>query len=292
MGRHFNLRAYAVLGALVVALFGCVACGGPAPDAKPAEEAAQVETHVEEARPDEARPDEARPKEAAKPTEPSASDPAPVDPSSFAPTDVISTKEIERAGGPDAFFRVEEISDAVFARMEGKSYGPDCTVPLDDLRYVRTLYVDAEGVTHAGELVVNAAVAEEVRDIFRELYDNKFPIRKMRLVDDYGGSDEDSCSDGNTSAFNYRNVPGTYVISNHSFGLAIDVNTFENPYYIPEQEHLWPPEAVAYLDRTLDDPYMIHPGDVCYEAFVSRGWQWGGEWPTPKDYQHFEKPGA
>lgn len=282
MGRYGNLRVAGVLGALVLALFGCVACGGPAPDAKPVEQAAQTETRTEET-------DQ---KEAARQTESGVGDQAPVDPASFAATDVVGATDIERAGGIDAFFRVEEISDAVFARMNGNSYGPDCTVPLDDLRYVRVLHVDAGGVSHVGELVVNASVADEVRDIFRELYDKGFPIRQMRLVDDYGGSDEDSCSDGNTSAFNFRNIPGTSVISNHSFGLAIDVNTFENPYYIPEQGHLWPPEAAAYLDRSLEDPYMIHPGDACYEAFVSRGWQWGGEWPTPKDYQHFEKPGA
>ncbi len=281
MGRHLNLRDHAVLGVLVVALLGCAACGGPAPGATPGE-SVQVEAHTENVRPD----------EVAQTTEPSAPAETPVDPASFAATDVVSAKDIERAGGVSAFFWVEEVSDAVFARMDGNSFGPDCTVSLSDLRYVRTLYADAAGMSHVGELVVNARVADEVRDIFRELYDNGFPIRKMRLVDDYGGSDEDSCSDGNTSSFNYRNIPGTNVISNHSFGLAIDVNTFENPYYIPEEEHVWPPEAVAFLDRSLDDPYMIHPGDVCYEAFVSRGWQWGGEWPTPKDYQHFEKPGA
>lgn len=282
MGRYVNMRAASVLSVLLVALGILVGCGGPAPETRPVEQPAQTEVRAEDASHE----------EAAKPVESSAPEAAPVDPASFAVTDVVSDEVIERAGGADAFFRVEEISDAVFARMNGNSYGPDCTVPLDDLRYVRTLYVDAGGEKHAGELVVNASVAEEVRDIFRELYDKGFPIRQMRLVDDYGGSDEASCSDGNTSSFNYRNVPGTNVISNHSFGLAIDVNTFENPYYIPEEEHLWPPEAAAYLDRSLDDPYMIHPGDVCYEAFVSRGWQWGGEWPTPKDYQHFEKPGA
>lgn len=213
-------------------------------------------------------------------------------PADLSATTPVTADDIARAGGVDAFFWVEEISDAVFSRMEGASYGPDCTVPREDLRYVRVLYVDAEGTSHVGELVVNARVADEVCDIFRQLYDAKFPIRKMRLVDDYGGSDEDSCADGNTSAFNYRNIPGTGVISNHSYGLAIDINTFENPYYIPEENHIWPPEAAAYLDRTLDDPYMIHPGDTCYELFTSHGWQWGGDWATPLDYQHFEKPYA
>jgi poly-gamma-glutamate synthesis protein (capsule biosynthesis protein) len=27
------------------------------------------------------------------------------------------------------------------------------------------------------------------------------------------------------------------------------------------------------------------------QAFVSVGWQWGGDWISPKDYQHFSANG-
>ena len=129
MGRYANLRTAGVLAALLVVLFGCAACSGPAPGASPSESPAQTETRTEDA----------HPKEVAQPAETGEPVQTPVDPASFAPTVSVSAKDVERAGGVDKFFWVEEISDAVFARMDGNSYGPSCTVPLDDLRYVRTL---------------------------------------------------------------------------------------------------------------------------------------------------------
>ncbi len=217
---------------------------------------------------------------------------SPPDPHELAAGDVLSAEQIADGGGVPAFFYNEPIPNEVFARMEDRSFGEDCTVSREDLRYVRVLHMDADGVTHVGELVVNQAVADEVTQIFRELYDVKYPIRKMHLVDDYEADDAASCSDDNTSAFNFRTIAGTSRLSNHAWGLAIDINTFENPYYIMSTGHLWPPEAERYLDRSVDDPYVLHVGDACYEAFVSRGWTWGGDWPDTHDYQHFEKPSA
>jgi hypothetical protein len=34
---------------------------------------------------------------------------------------------------------------------------------------------------------------------------------------------------------------------------------------------------------------MIVKDDLCYKAFTSRGWTWGGDWKYEKDYQHFQK---
>ncbi len=212
-----------------------------------------------------------------------------LDPRSLTAGQMLSGAEIEAAGGADTFFWSENIPDEVFARMEGRSFGSDCTLSREELRYVRVLHVDADGHTFVGELVVNRAVADEVTDIFRQLYDAGYPIKKMRLVDDYGADDFASCADGNTAAFNYRTIAGTDQISNHAYGLAIDINTFENPYCVPATDYVFPPEAARYADRSLQEPYMIHPGDVCYDLFISRGWTWGGDWPSPKDYQHFEK---
>jgi hypothetical protein len=205
---------------------------------------------------------------------------------------LLEEKDIARSGGVDAFFWVEPIPNEVFARMEGRSFGKECGIAREDLRFVRVLHADAEGRTLVGELVVNAAVADEVLDIFRQLYDARYPIRRMRLVDDYGADDYESCLDDNTSAFNWRTIAGTSQISNHALGLAIDINTYENPYYIVSSGYICPPDGWDYLNREADIPYMIHRGDLCHELFMSHGWSWGGDWGDPKDYQHFEKPYA
>jgi hypothetical protein len=44
------------------------------------------------------------------------------------------------------------------------------------------------------------------------------------------------------------------------------------------------------MDRDASFDYKIEKGDLCYRLFTERGFEWGGEWPDRKDYQHFEMP--
>lgn len=190
-----------------------------------------------------------------------------------------------------ACFHFEEVSDAVFVRMQGNSYPEDCTVALTELRYVRVLHYGFDGAVHIGELVVNRAIAQDIADIMKELFDARYPIEKMVLIDTYGGDDDASMADNNTSSFNFRTVEGTTTLSRHAYGLAVDINPLYNPY-IPVRDGVpvvLPASAQAYADRGAECEYYIRHGDVCYNAFVSRGFRWGGDWETGKDYQHFSK---
>ena len=190
--------------------------------------------------------------------------------------------------GIDRFFYVEEISDETFARMWGKSFKEDCTTPREDLRYIRCLHKDIDGNIKVGELVMNRIVADTVCEIFRKLFDASFPIESMLLVDEFDADDETSIMSDNTSAFNFRTVDDTDEISNHAYGLAIDINPYYNVYYIPSQDYIFPPEGWEYLDREADFPYKVEPGDLCYELFTEAGFEWGGWWTYNTDYQHFQ----
>ncbi|MCD7886433.1 MAG: M15 family metallopeptidase [Clostridiales bacterium] len=172
--------------------------------------------------------------------------------------------------------------------MEGVSFGADCTTAREDLRYVRVLHTGFDGETHIGELVVNRAIAEDIVEIFQSLYEASYPIEKMLLVDEYGGDDELSMEDNNTSCFNFRAVSGTEHLSQHAYGLAIDVNPLYNPYITASGYE--PYNAGDYIDRTLDTPYKIDESDLCYQLFTQHGFTWGGSWSSVKDYQHFQKP--
>ena len=127
-------------------------------------------------------------------------------------------------------FSVAPLSDSIFARMQGRSYPEGCTVPRSDLRHVRVLHVDAQGKTHKGELVCNKVIAQDLVEIFRRLYQARYPIEKIRLIDDYDADDEQSMSDNNTSSFCYRTVSGSKKLSKHALGMAVDINTRYNPY--------------------------------------------------------------
>lgn len=191
----------------------------------------------------------------------------------------------------DNCFYYEKIKADIKKRIVGKSYKKDCTVPFEDLRYVRVLYYGFDEKTHIGELIVNKGIASDIVDIFLELYEKKYPIEQMVLVDEYDADDNTSMAANNTSSFNYRPVPGSTHLSKHALGLAIDINPLYNPYiqYTKKGTVILPEEGSKYADRTLDCPYYINKKDLCYKAFTERGFTWGGFWKTEPDYQHFQK---
>ena len=184
-------------------------------------------------------------------------------------------------------FTSEPVPASVEARMRGVSYPADAEIKLSDLRYLRLSYVDFDGREQVGELVCNQAIAEDLVAIFRDLYEARYPIRSIRLIDDFGGDDEASMAADNTSCFNYRKKTGMRELSKHALGLAVDINPFENPYVRPSRVR--PAGASAFADRTKDFPHKIDKEDLCYKLFRAHGFAWGGSWRSVQDYQHLEK---
>ena len=172
------------------------------------------------------------------------------------------------------------------------SYRPGCPVPPAQLRRVRLRYWGFDGASHAGTLVVNESVTAPVIAVFRRLYGERFPIRRMRPIDAYHGSDDRSMAADNTSAFNcrYAVAPGPKQWSAHAYGVAIDVNPVENPYL--EGGTVRPAAGKPYLDRSRARPGMALPGGALVRAFAAVGWLWGGRWTGSPDYQHFSSTGG
>lgn len=189
-------------------------------------------------------------------------------------------------------FTSVEMPDSIWHRMQGRSYPQGCEVPRSDLRYLELSYVDFEGHEHLGQMVCNRHIADDLLYIFRRLYEARYPIASMRLIDDYGADDARSMAANNTSCFCYRRVAGSTALSKHSRGMAVDVNPLYNPCVYVRSGRVLPPEGRAYAhgrDRRNDIPGKIDTADLCYRLFVSRGFRWGGAWRSLKDYQHFEK---
>ena len=210
----------------------------------------------------------------------------------FNPGDIVPASAVEKAGAKSFFFSIP-IPDSIFALMKGKSFKDNCTVPRSELHYLQCLHVDKDGRILVGEMVVNKKVADDVLDIFYQLYQAKYPIERMRLIDYWNADDEKAMRDNNSSSFNFRFISHTKTVSKHGKGTAIDINTLYNPYHKKlsnGMELTEPATGKPYLDRTKKFDYKIEKGDLCYRLFKAKGFKWGGDWTNRKDYQHFELP--
>ncbi|MFB4316542.1 M15 family metallopeptidase [Actinomadura sp. 21ATH] len=215
------------------------------------------------------------------------SDPEPTTPAP-PPTATGGSASPSAPASPQAFR--SEIKK-VTARDLPHSWRRGCPVSPSGLRMIEMTYWGMDDKPHPnGRLVVNADHAEDLVKVFRRLYDDRYPIKRMEPVDVYKGSDFDSIEANNTSAFNCRQATGSSNWSQHALGTAVDINPCENPY-VSSSGRVAHKDCVKFKDRSRRDPGVIHDGDKVVKAFASIGWGWGGDWSGTKDYQHFSASG-
>jgi hypothetical protein len=180
----------------------------------------------------------------------------------------------------------------VTAASLGKSWHSGCPVGPSELRALSLTFWGFDHRAHQGTLIVRDRAVPAYVSAFRTMYLAHFPIRQMRPVAVYGGSDNRSMRHDNTSAFNCRyavaNGPKTW--SMHAYGEAVDINTVENPYEL--NGRVRPKSGAPYMTRSNVRPGMIVPGSVPVHAFTAVGWGWGGNWSSSPDYQHFSSTGS
>ncbi|SFS42911.1 D-alanyl-D-alanine carboxypeptidase [Succinivibrio dextrinosolvens] len=220
-----------------------------------------------------------------------AEEPKVVDINSINGGDVIET-ELLNSYGENSFFTLSEIPDAVWEKMQGKTYQENPFIKREDLRYLRLLHVDYDRKVRLGEMVCNRAIAEDLREIFFILYKNKYPIAHIRLADEYNADDEIQMRENNTSCFVFRFITGSDYLSYHARGLAVDLNPRTNPYCKLQKDgtlFVQPMNSGVFCERDDNFVYKIDKQDLAYKLFISHGFTWGGEWRTLKDYCHFEK---
>jgi D-alanyl-D-alanine carboxypeptidase-like protein len=228
--------------------------------------------------------------------------PRPAEPASLAPVPRAGAEPTVRfppnrpAVGRGANAAVSTVPDSVWSRMVGYSWTEGCPVGRSGLRYVTVNFWGFDGKRSRGALVVNRSVAGQTAAAFSRLYDLRFRIRQMRPMDSSwgrnpkgpGANDYAAMEADNTSAFNCRYVGGEEekkVYSRHAYGLAIDVNDFENPYLAPDGT-IYPDDYWAYR-RGPAPGVFSSSSSAAVRAFTSQGMRWGGLWANP-DYQHFD----
>jgi hypothetical protein len=183
--------------------------------------------------------------------------------------------------------RIQAVPAAVVKRS---SWSSDCPVKLDQLRYLTLSFVGFDRRVHTGELLVNRSVATDVVTVFRKLYQAGWPIEEMRIASAADLAAKPTGDGNTTSAFACRPVRSRLSTwSQHAYGLAIDVDPFQNPYV--DGRTVLPELATAYTERGRGLPGMITPGSAPDLAFRSVGWGWGGTYSAKKDWMHFSSTG-
>ncbi len=170
------------------------------------------------------------------------------------------------------------------------SWVPECPVTLDELSYLTMSHFGFDQRFHTGEMIVNAAVAEQVVEIFRRLHEDRFPIEQMRVITKEEIDAHPTGDWNDTTSFVCRPAVNSTSWSQHAYGTGIDINPFHNPYV--KGDLVLPELASAYVDRDDVRLGMIVPGDVATQGFAEIGWGWGGHWSSLKDWMHFSLSGS
>ncbi len=195
------------------------------------------------------------------------------------------------SGGPRGT-RDDPIVDSAMTEEEAfEGLDPQCPEAIRKRQKVITLlYYSFDKKIHRGQLVMDAELEADIRKVFALALREKFPIHSVvpishkRFRKDGRWDDNLSMAANNTSSFNYRMITGGTKLSNHAYGRAIDINPVQNPYI---KGDLVLPLGARYNPRIDGTLTADHP---VTKAFLKLGWDWGGNWDTRKDYQHFEKP--
>jgi hypothetical protein len=178
------------------------------------------------------------------------------------------------------------VSPEVLARSTWK---PICPVKPEQLRYLTMSFRGFDARAHTGEMLVNADVAQTVVDVFKRLFAAGFPMEEMRIRPEAELNLPPTGDGNNTEAFVCRPVRGQKQWSAHAYGLAIDLNPFNNPYV--KGDLVLPELASSYLDRDWARSGMVWESGPAVTVFESVGWKWGGRWSDPVDFMHFSANG-
>lgn len=208
-------------------------------------------------------------------------------PGSIVDTSYLNTEEVR-----SCFYSLP-IEEGLLQTMQPNLYDANQDfVRPEDLRDIRVLYTGFDGQTHIGQLIANQLIAQDLEEIFYELYQQQYPIENISIAADCTDDEQSMSQDLTRSLALTRDENGQPQKHEHSLGLAVDFNPLYNPQVIVQEDGssiVLPATAGENAVRSEEMPYQIDENDPAYQAFTRHGFLWGGTWPGRNDYQHFEK---
>ena len=154
------------------------------------------------------------------------------------------------------------VSPAPAEVVDRSTWEPGCPVARDGLAWLRLTFWGFDARRHTGELLVNAGAAADLDQVFRRLWQARFPLEQVLIVRSIDEEAPPTGGGNGTGSFVCRATTGGTSFSQHAYGLAVDVNAFQNPY---QKDGLVLPErASSYLTRERVRPGMITADAVSY----------------------------
>ncbi|NQV11965.1 M15 family metallopeptidase [Candidatus Uhrbacteria bacterium] len=151
------------------------------------------------------------------------------------------------------------------------------------LRAVQVRYIAMCGDIEIGTLIVDERLVGDIEAIFALALCIEYRFTSIVPIHVYNWDDTLSMSANNSSGFNYRCVEGTYELSLHAFGMAVDLNPLRNPMIMRGVMH----PACGIADTNHES--SLFPDHPIVIRFKELGWTWGGDWTEPYDPHHFQK---
>jgi peptidoglycan L-alanyl-D-glutamate endopeptidase CwlK len=147
-------------------------------------------------------------------------------------------------------------------------------------------YYSFDGKIHKGQLICHRSVQTELKAVFKDLLNLKFPIQSVIPISEFDFDDQKSMRANNTTCFDFRVKVMGNGWSKHAQGMALDLNPMQNPYIHPQKTEPFPNQSEMTTGRIRKDDEI---GKKVIDIFQKQGWKWGGNWRSSKDYMHFEK---
>ncbi|MCG7532298.1 M15 family metallopeptidase [Psychrobium sp. MM17-31] len=164
------------------------------------------------------------------------------------------------------------------------------------LRRVTFDFIGFDGNGHRGQVTVLDIAAQQTAKLFKTLLKAGFALEQAQSMANYGGDDQRSMAQNNTSAFNGRAITNGKRWSLHAYGAAIDINPVQNPFVDIAKDGavvVSPTEGARQFLNRLNvrpsKPQRQGMAEDVVDVFALHGYFiWGGDWNYPIDYQHFQ----
>lgn len=205
-------------------------------------------------------------------------------PSAETDTEDNPKAETQNVDNPKAETQTEDTALTMTQEEYDLFYYTDNEDNTSNVNILYYTYYDNEYLVQKGTLICDSEIAYDLLEIFYNLYKNKYPLTGVANDPAYIYSDE--CTEdyeiNELRANNITYCKGKSVYINPLYNPYVSFDNEGNKTVIPDNEY------ASYSDRESNKGmYFIDREDLAYYLFTQKGFLWGGDMSSSKDYALF-----